>query len=32
MNFEYLANPYYLQKEDLDPTNDIADEITKLTE
>ena len=32
LNFEYLANPYYLQREQLDPTNDIADEITKLTE
>jgi len=32
LNFEYLANPYYLQSLPLAPTNDIADEITKLTE
>lgn len=33
--FEYLANPYYLQSAsaaDLPPTNDIADEIYRLTE
>lgn len=33
--FEYLANPYYLQSatvSDLAPTNDIAEEISRLTE
>ncbi len=29
--FEYLANPYYLQGNDLAPTNDIADELQALT-
>lgn len=30
--FEYLANPYYVQTNELEPTNDIAEELSKLTD
>lgn len=30
--FEYLCNPYYLQNNEVEPTNDLAEEISKLTE
>jgi hypothetical protein len=32
LNFEYLANPFYLQSQELAPTNDIGDELSRLTE
>jgi len=30
--FEYLCNPYYLQNNEVEPMNDLADEIGRLTE
>jgi hypothetical protein len=30
--FEYLANPYYLQNNDLEATNDLAEELSRLTD